>query len=66
MVVFELGSSFWRALQTWGQQRQLLTPTDDSILSVAVAMPRKIPTEKQCGRLLQIKTRLEEEGYLSV
>ena len=61
--VIELGSSYWRELQGWGRQRRLLSPDDDSILSVAVAMPRRLPTEKQSARLLQIKSRLGEEGH---
>ena len=28
-------------------------------------MPKKIPTEKQSAKLLQIKARLEEEGHPS-
>jgi hypothetical protein len=63
--VIELGTAYWRGLQGWGRQRQLLSPDDDSILSVAGAMPKKIPTEKQSARLLQIKARLEEEGHPS-
>jgi hypothetical protein len=62
-TVFELGPAWWRALHSWGRQRQLLSPSDDSILSIAGLIPSKIPTEKQCARLLQIKTRLENEGY---
>jgi hypothetical protein len=61
--VVELGAAYWRTLQTWGRQRQLVSPDDDSILGIATAMPKKIPTEKQCTRLLQIKARLEEEGH---
>jgi len=61
--VIELGTPYWRDAQDWGRQRRLVTPDDDSFLSVAAAMPRKIPSEKQCARLLQIKARLEEEGY---
>jgi hypothetical protein len=64
-AVVELGPTYWRALQSWALPRQLLSPTDDSIVTVATAMPRKLPTEKQCIRLLEIKTRLEEEGYSS-
>ncbi len=63
MAVVELGAASWRALQGWGRQRQLLSLDDDSILNVATVMPKKIPTEKQCARLLQIKSRLEEEGF---
>lgn len=60
--VVELGAIYWRELQAWGRQRQLLSPEDDSFVTVAAAIPKKIPTEKQCSRLLQIKARLEEEG----
>lgn len=62
-MVVELGPAYWRKLQAWGRQGGLVSPGDDSILSVAGAMPRKLPTEKQCARLAQIKRRLEEEGY---
>lgn len=61
--VVELGAPYWRELQSWGRQRRLVSPDDDSFLAVAAAMPRKVPTEKQCGRLLQIKARLEDEGH---
>jgi len=62
-LVVELGPAYWRALHNWARERQLLTPTDDSIVAVAAGMPRKIPTEKQCVRLVEIKTRAEDEGY---
>jgi len=62
-MVVELGPAYWRALQSWARERQLLSPTDDSFVTVAAAMPRKLPSEKQCARLVEIKTRLEEEGY---
>jgi len=62
-MVVSLGPAYWRGLQTWGRERQLLTPDEDSIIGVAAAMPRKLPTEKQCTRLAQVKTRLEDEGY---
>jgi len=63
--VVELGQAYWRGLQAWGRQRQFLSPDDDSIVSIAVALPRKVPSEKQSTRLLQIKARLEEEGFES-
>ena len=61
--VVELGGEYWRGLQTWARQKQLLSPTDESFLNVAVGIPRKLPSEKQCTRLLEIKTRIEEEGF---
>ena len=62
-LIVQLGAAYWQALQTWARQRQLLSPTDESFVNVAAGMPRKLPTEKQCNRLLEIKTRIEEEGY---
>jgi hypothetical protein len=62
-MVVELGPAYWRNLQTWGRERQLLSPDEDSIVSVAGAMPKKLPTERQCARLGQIKRRLEGEGF---
>jgi hypothetical protein len=62
-LVVELGPAYWRALQAWARQRQLLSPTDDSFVAVAVGMPKRLPTEKQCARLVEIKTRIEEEGF---
>lgn len=62
-MVVELGPSYWRAAQDFGRQHQLLSPDDESIVSVAVNMLRKLPSEKQCIRLAAIKTRLEEEGF---
>ena len=47
----------------WGRERQLLSPDEQSFLTVAAAIPRKLPTEKQCARLWQIKGRMEEDGY---
>jgi len=61
-AVFQLGAPYWKALREWGSQEGLLSPDDAGILSVAVAMPRKLPTEKQSSRLMEIKARLELEG----
>lgn len=62
--VVQLGGSFWSALQRWGRLKSLLGPTDDSLLTVAAAIPRKIPTERQSARIMEIKAKLEEEGFV--
>ena len=62
-LVVELGSAYWRSLQAWARQKQLLSPADESFVTVAGAMPRKLPTEKQCARLIEIKKQVEDEGY---
>lgn len=62
-MVVELGPSYWAAAQAFGRQKGLLSPDENSIMSTAAAMPRKLPSEKQCARLATIKARLEEEGF---
>jgi len=62
-TVLQLGAAYWNELREFGLREGLLSPDDTGILSVAVAMPRKLPTEKQCARLMEIKGRLEGEGF---
>jgi hypothetical protein len=63
VTVVNLGGAYWQQLQTWGNKQLLLGPDEQSIVSVACNIPRKLPNEKQCVRLLQIKIRMEEEGF---
>jgi hypothetical protein len=63
--VVQLGGPFWSRLQRWGRLKSLLGPTDDSLLAIAAAIPRKIPSERQSVRIMEIKARLEEEGFVS-
>jgi len=62
--VVELGPTFWSRLQRWGRLKSLLGPTEDSLLTVAAGIPRKIPTERQSARIMEIKTKMEEEGFV--
>ena len=61
-LVFTLGSEYWREMREFGRKELLLSPDDDGILKAAPT-PGKIPSEKQCKRLMQIKARLEGEGF---
>jgi hypothetical protein len=45
------------------QTKRLPVLTEDGILSVAASIPRKLPAEKQSWRLIQIKEKLELEGF---
>jgi hypothetical protein len=63
MTAVELGAAYWQQLLTWSNKHLLLAPDEQSIVSVACGMPRKLPTEKQSARLLQIKRRMEDEGF---
>ena len=63
MAVVNLGSGYWQQVLAWGNKKLLLAPDEQSFLNVACSMPRKLPTEKQSVRILQIKRRMEEEGF---
>ena len=65
MTVVNLGSSYWQQLLSWGNKNVLLAPDEQSFVSVACNIPRKLPTEKQSARLLQIKGRMEDEGFVA-
>jgi AIPR protein len=62
-AVINLGGGYWKKLHTWGRQRALFSPDEDSIVAVAGAIPRRIPTEKQCKRLMDIKHKAKQEGF---
>ncbi|HEV2417301.1 MAG TPA: AIPR family protein [Terriglobia bacterium] len=64
-TVVKLGASYWKELRKWGLEHGLVSPDDDGILGVAASIPGRIPTEKQSWRLMEIKARLEREGFLS-
>jgi hypothetical protein len=61
--VVELGSVFWIELLSWGSVRSLLTPDEKGFVSVGGRIPRKIPSEAQSIRMLQILERMQEEGF---
>jgi hypothetical protein len=63
MEAIGLGSAYWQQLLAWSKTRMLLSPDEQSIVTVACGMPRKLPTEKQSGRLMQIKAKVELEGF---
>jgi len=62
-LVLQLGPDYWKEVKDWGSREGLLSPDDQSFLAVATAIPRKIPSEKQSFRLMEIKVRLESEGF---
>jgi hypothetical protein len=63
MEAIGLGSAYWQQLLAWSRTRMLLSPDEQSIVTVACGVPRKLPTEKQSVRLMQIKSRVELEGF---
>ena len=62
--VVNYGVENWKALLAWGTSNHIFTPQDISFLRVAVAMEKgKIPTEKQCPKIIQVLEKAKAEGY---
>ena len=65
MTIVNLGGPYWQQLLSWGNKNLFLAPDEQSFVSVACNIPRKLPSEKQSARLLQIKERMEDEGFVA-
>jgi len=62
--VVNLGPKFWMDLNVWGEQKNLLSGEERMIVSLAARMhPGMFPTDRQSAKLLNIKRRMEEEGF---
>lgn len=61
--VVKLGAVYWTKLSSWGKSKKLLSATESQIIDVAAKMPRMIPSERQSAVLVEIKRRLEEDGF---
>lgn len=62
--VVNYGVENWKALLAWGTANHIFTPQDISFLRVAVAMEKgKIPTEKQCPKIIRVLEKAKAEGY---
>lgn len=62
--VVNYGVENWKALLAWGTANHIFTPQDISFLRVAVSMEKgKIPTEKQCPKIIQVLEKAKAEGY---
>lgn len=58
-----LGATYWDRVRHFAQSKGLLSPADSVALGIACAMPRKLPTDFQAGRLMTIRSRCEEVGF---
>ena len=60
--VFAIPAARWIAVHEMLAAKRLLTPKEIGILNVAMQMPMKIPTEKQCAVLLETIEKARAEG----
>lgn len=61
--VVSLGGSFWTLMRDWAIKNRLVSEKEDKILCVAARMPQMLPTDRQSAVLMEIKKRLELEGF---
>ena len=62
--VAEYGVENWKIVLDWGVSNRIFTPQEISFLKSAIAMESgKFPSEKQCGRILQILEKAREESF---
>lgn len=62
--VVKKGQEYWESALRWGKSKQVLTEIDVSFLSAATKMNYgRIPSEKQCQRIVNIEAKLIDEGF---
>ena len=61
-AVVKAGAAFWQDVKAWGQSKEVLTPNDIGVLEVAAAIPCRLPSDRQCLRVVEILERLKDEG----
>jgi hypothetical protein len=61
--IHRLGSQFWMSARNWAREREVLTPKELGVLEACAAIPRKMPSEKQCIVALSALTKLKNEGF---
>jgi hypothetical protein len=62
--VVNLGQKYWINLRNFGRRTKQLSDTDLSFISYATGEKGQIPSEKQCKRLLEIRERMVESGFV--
>lgn len=64
MFVAEKGQQYWSAIQVWGKEKNLLSPDELRILSLAGTMSgSKMPNEVQSRKLQIVRNKVLAEGY---
>ncbi len=55
--------AYWSALRDFCRARRILSPYDEEALGTACQVPRKVPTDSQATRLLQLVERATNNGW---
>lgn len=62
--VLAVSAGEWARLHRALLEKELLTPKESGILKIAMQIPAKLPTEKQCAILLEVLRRGRAEGIV--
>lgn len=65
LEVIQLGADYWKNILMWAKDKKILLPMEIDILGVASSfnITGKMPTAKQCKRLMLIKEKVKLEGF---
>ncbi|MDC0360961.1 AIPR family protein [Alphaproteobacteria bacterium] len=63
LKVHSLGAGFWAETRNWAREHGLLSPRENGVLETCAAIPKKMPSEKQCAIAMQALTKLRAEGF---
>ncbi|TRZ47921.1 AIPR protein [bacterium] len=62
-AVVQVGPRYWQILMDWAEKKNLLTPDEKKLVGIAARIPHRIPTDFQSDRLLEIRAKIEAEGF---
>ncbi|MCX5807224.1 MAG: AIPR family protein [Proteobacteria bacterium] len=65
MEVLELGAVYWLQVKDWSESNKLLTPEETKLVALASRIPANIPNYYQSQRLLEIRQKIEMEGFMA-
>jgi hypothetical protein len=63
--VHRLGAPFWAEARNWARERGLLSPRENGVLETCAAIPKKMPSDKQCAIAMSALLKLQAEGFSS-
>ena len=61
--MYNLGAKFWECAKNWAKELGMLTPRENSIIEICAAIPRKMPSPKQCEIAFEALKKLQAEGF---
>lgn len=62
--VVKKGQEYWKKAIQWGKAKKMLNEVEISFLTAATKMEYgRIPSEKQCQRIMNIEAKLLDEGF---